>query len=83
MGIEYVWVQFCHPVWKYMDKTQLVPAVVNDKLVDKRLFNGVPDLRQVKIHNTAVSFLYAIHKNSLLRLSLDKIKCRNLSGRCT
>ena len=29
MDIEYSWVQFCHPVGKYMDTSQLFPTVVN------------------------------------------------------
>ena len=48
---------------KKVDNAPLVVFVLRDE----RLFDGVPDLRQVKINNTAVSFLYAIHKNSLPR----------------
>ena len=48
---------------KKVDNAPLVVFILRDE----RLFDGVPDLRQVKINNTAVSFLYAIHKNSLPR----------------
>lgn len=29
MKIQYIWVQFCHPVGKYMNKSQLFPYAVN------------------------------------------------------
>ena len=47
---------------KKVDNAPLIIFILRDE----RLFDGVPDLGQVKINNTAVSFLYAIHKNPLL-----------------